>query len=95
MKFTRINRLDFIARSHQLAQAGFVEYFDGPESTRSHRLITIWSAPNYSYTVSHKRLFSHIGLLQFMPDLQGRSEMDIANSPRVVSASSRLRGDRI
>jgi diadenosine tetraphosphatase ApaH/serine/threonine PP2A family protein phosphatase len=48
MKFTRINRLEFVARSHQLAQDGFAKYFgDGP--VREYRLITIWSAPNYSY----------------------------------------------
>jgi diadenosine tetraphosphatase ApaH/serine/threonine PP2A family protein phosphatase len=49
MKFTRINRLDFVARSHQLAQEGYVEYFAGPDRNRGYRLITIWSAPNYSY----------------------------------------------
>jgi diadenosine tetraphosphatase ApaH/serine/threonine PP2A family protein phosphatase len=30
-KFTRLNRLDFVARSHQLAQDGHVEYFGSPE----------------------------------------------------------------
>jgi diadenosine tetraphosphatase ApaH/serine/threonine PP2A family protein phosphatase len=53
-KFTRLNRLDFIARSHQLAQEGFVEYFAGPEPTRGYRLITVWSAPDYSYRSGNK-----------------------------------------
>jgi diadenosine tetraphosphatase ApaH/serine/threonine PP2A family protein phosphatase len=47
-KFTRINRLDFVARSHQLAQAGYAEYF-GHTPEREYRLITICSAPNYCY----------------------------------------------
>jgi diadenosine tetraphosphatase ApaH/serine/threonine PP2A family protein phosphatase len=49
MKFTRINRLEFVARSHQLAMEGFTEFFAGPTPGREYRLITVWSAPNYSY----------------------------------------------
>jgi diadenosine tetraphosphatase ApaH/serine/threonine PP2A family protein phosphatase len=53
IKFTRINRLEFIARSHQLAMEGFATFFEGPE-TRGYRLITVWSAPNYSYRSGNK-----------------------------------------
>jgi diadenosine tetraphosphatase ApaH/serine/threonine PP2A family protein phosphatase len=53
MKFTRINRLDFVARSHQLAMGGYASYFDGP-GPRGYRLITVWSAPNYSYRSGNK-----------------------------------------
>jgi diadenosine tetraphosphatase ApaH/serine/threonine PP2A family protein phosphatase len=53
MKFTRINRLDFVARSHQLAMDGFATYFDGPDA-HPYRLITVWSAPNYSYRSGNK-----------------------------------------
>jgi hypothetical protein len=49
MKFTRINRLTFIARAHQLAQTGHAEYFGSPDEGRGYRLITVWSAPNYHY----------------------------------------------
>jgi diadenosine tetraphosphatase ApaH/serine/threonine PP2A family protein phosphatase len=53
-KFTRINRLNFVARSHQLAQEGWAEYFAGPGKDHDYRLITIWSAPNYSYKSGNK-----------------------------------------
>jgi diadenosine tetraphosphatase ApaH/serine/threonine PP2A family protein phosphatase len=55
-KFTRINRLQFVARSHQLCQEGFAIYFgDAPgKGTHKYRLITIWSAPNYSYRSGNK-----------------------------------------
>jgi diadenosine tetraphosphatase ApaH/serine/threonine PP2A family protein phosphatase len=53
-KFTRMNRLNFIARSHQLAMEGFETYFASPEEKRGYRLITIWSAPNYSYKSGNK-----------------------------------------
>jgi diadenosine tetraphosphatase ApaH/serine/threonine PP2A family protein phosphatase len=71
MKFTRINRLEFVARSHQLAQEGYVEFFAGPEPTREYRLITVWSAPNYSYKSGNKA-----AVLAFrQPD--GKKEKDI------------------
>jgi diadenosine tetraphosphatase ApaH/serine/threonine PP2A family protein phosphatase len=47
--FTRCNRLAFIARSHQLAQRGYATYFGSPEESRGYRLVTVWSAPNYTY----------------------------------------------
>jgi hypothetical protein len=28
---------------------GYTEYFAGPDAERTFRLITVWSAPNYSY----------------------------------------------
>jgi hypothetical protein len=46
-KFNRINRIEFICRSHQLAQTGFTKFFE--TQTKKYQLITIWSAPNYSY----------------------------------------------
>jgi diadenosine tetraphosphatase ApaH/serine/threonine PP2A family protein phosphatase len=56
-KFTRVNRLQFIARSHQLCQAGSARYFGNPEGGKEkhpYRLITIWSAPNYAYQSGNK-----------------------------------------
>ncbi|KAE8301781.1 Serine/threonine-protein phosphatase [Giardia duodenalis] len=41
-QFLRINDLKMIARAHQLAIAGYQKYFNGT-------VVTIWSAPNYSY----------------------------------------------
>lgn len=51
MKFTRINRLECVCRSHQLAMEGYIQYFgdDEGERPRPYRLVTIWSAPNYTY----------------------------------------------
>jgi len=42
-KFNSINALRLIARSHQLIMDGFMYMFEK-------KLITVWSAPNYSYT---------------------------------------------
>jgi diadenosine tetraphosphatase ApaH/serine/threonine PP2A family protein phosphatase len=57
-KFTRINRLQFVARSHQLCQDGYATYFGDAADKGSHkyRLITIWSAPNYSYRTGNKAM---------------------------------------
>jgi diadenosine tetraphosphatase ApaH/serine/threonine PP2A family protein phosphatase len=54
-KFTRVNRLLYVARSHQVCQQGFQKYFAKKESNDGwvpgldFRLITVWSAPNYCY----------------------------------------------
>jgi diadenosine tetraphosphatase ApaH/serine/threonine PP2A family protein phosphatase len=61
-KFTRINRLCFVARSHQLAMEGVTKYFDGPQRDREFRLITIWSAPNYSYRSGNKAAIMALGV---------------------------------
>jgi diadenosine tetraphosphatase ApaH/serine/threonine PP2A family protein phosphatase len=47
MKFNQVNKFDFICRSHQLAKDGFVKHFGG--DGKDYRLITVWSAPNYTY----------------------------------------------
>ena len=40
--FEEINKIDLIARAHQLVMEGYKMMFDG-------KLVTIWSAPNYCY----------------------------------------------
>ena len=41
-RFNQENSIDLICRAHQLVMEGYREIFDG-------RLVTVWSAPNYSY----------------------------------------------
>lgn len=53
-KFTIINRLRYVCRSHQLAMQGYAEYFGDDDGHQKFRLITVWSAPNYSYRSGNK-----------------------------------------
>ena len=49
-EFNHKNKLTLVTRSHQLAMEGFKYYFPDPEKKEPKgRLVTIWSAPNYSY----------------------------------------------
>ena len=45
-EFLHLNKLDFVARSHQLVREGFQYLF---EEDGFPLLVTIWSAPNYTY----------------------------------------------
>lgn len=46
-QFLACNKLDFIARSHQLSMPGYTWMFDN-------KLVTVWSAPNYMYRSNNK-----------------------------------------
>jgi len=51
-KFNEINKLDLIARAHQLVMEGYKTMFP-IKSAKGHQavdnLVTVWSAPNYCY----------------------------------------------
>ena len=70
-KFTIINRIEFVCRSHQLAQEGHAEYFGYGE--HEYRLITIWSAPNYSYRSGNKASV----MLKGDPEKGGKNSLKI------------------
>lgn len=46
-EFLHLNKMDLIARSHQLSMTGYTWHFDK-------KLITVWSAPNYMYRSQNK-----------------------------------------
>jgi diadenosine tetraphosphatase ApaH/serine/threonine PP2A family protein phosphatase len=60
MQFNHANRLRLIARSHQLADTGFRWHFGGNEENEEPvdeaegRLLSVWSAPNYSYAYANR-----------------------------------------
>ncbi|OHT15190.1 hypothetical protein TRFO_14378 [Tritrichomonas foetus] len=64
--FNRINRLRMVCRSHQLAMDGYQKYFGNTDFTPDWRLITVWSAPDYSYRSGNKASVLHVNDNDFM-----------------------------
>lgn len=58
--FNRINRLRMVCRSHQLAMKGFEKYFGDSNKVPDWRLITVWSAPDYTYRSGNKASVLHV-----------------------------------
>ena len=52
-QFCQKNKLDLIARSHQLAMDGYEYAFDG-------LVVTIWSAPSFKYRVGNQAAVMHV-----------------------------------
>ena len=49
-----------VCRSHQLAQEGYHKFFGDEKYTPDWRLITVWSAPDYSYRSGNKASVLHV-----------------------------------
>jgi diadenosine tetraphosphatase ApaH/serine/threonine PP2A family protein phosphatase len=61
-EFLHLNRLDNIARSHQLAVHGYEIKFPKPNCGKfRYQLFTVWSAPNYGYTAGNKASVLKLG----------------------------------
>lgn len=58
--FNRINRLRMVCRSHQLAMDGYAKFFGDSERFPDWRLITIWSAPDYTYRSGNLASVMHV-----------------------------------
>jgi diadenosine tetraphosphatase ApaH/serine/threonine PP2A family protein phosphatase len=56
-EFCHNNKLNIIARAHQLAEEGYKWHFE-PD----HQVVTVWSAPNYMYRCANK------ASVMFVPD---------------------------
>jgi hypothetical protein len=55
-EFLRVNGLGdrgFVARSHQIAQAGY-------QWTHDNKLVIVWSAPNYCYKLGNEASVMHV-----------------------------------
>jgi diadenosine tetraphosphatase ApaH/serine/threonine PP2A family protein phosphatase len=65
-RFNQINRFQFICRSHQLAQEGFAKFFAAPG--KEYQLITVWSAPNYTYRSNNKATIMKYGFPEEVQD---------------------------
>ncbi|KAH0792767.1 Serine/threonine-protein phosphatase 4 catalytic subunit [Histomonas meleagridis] len=68
-QFNRNNKLDLILRAHQLAEEGYVEWFN-------RKLFTVWSAPNYCY-----RGGNPASILEVSPDCSTKWKMFEAAPP--------------
>jgi diadenosine tetraphosphatase ApaH/serine/threonine PP2A family protein phosphatase len=85
MEFCRLNKVNLVVRSHQLAQDGFQWWFqrDGTEpkgSALAGQLLLVWSAPNYAYTSGNKASVCKYGFTE-----TGELEMKLfeANTERI------------
>ena len=58
--FNRVNRLRMICRSHQLAMKGYQKYFGESNKSPDWRLITVWSAPDYTYRSNNLASVMHV-----------------------------------
>jgi diadenosine tetraphosphatase ApaH/serine/threonine PP2A family protein phosphatase len=54
-KFCRENKLSLICRAHQLAEKGYAWHFE------EEQIVTVWSAPNYSYRTKNDASVLKIG----------------------------------
>ena len=73
-EFVHNNKLNFIARAHQIAMEGYQWHFD-------RKLVTVWSAPNYMYRSGNLASVMYVG-----EDLQTEFKIfeAVPNDQRVI-----------
>jgi diadenosine tetraphosphatase ApaH/serine/threonine PP2A family protein phosphatase len=90
VKFTRINRLDFIARSHTFTQEGRKEWFADAEPARDYRLVTIWSAPNFEYKSGNKAVIMALRVPEAGSDKTFITYMDAPTNAKIIPPAEEM-----
>ena len=75
-RFCHINKIKLITRSHQMALQGFDYPFVRNNSNPCYKLITVWSAPNYTYRSDNWASVLYIENFKDPKDIKKPSNLD-------------------